>query len=139
MRPRSAHDPERPRQTPAHPLLPRRLRREQRTVEVMIRMYCRDHHGQARSPVPSPAPAAGTKELCPTCGALLEYSHKRVSQCRFGEHKPTCARCATHCFRAREREQIRTVMRYAGPRMIRRHTYLAVRYLLDRRRSDPAG
>ena len=35
------------------------------------------------------------------------------------------------------REKIRTVMRYAGPRMIYRHPAAAVRHLLDCRRKEP--
>jgi hypothetical protein len=32
------------------------------------------------------------------------------------------------------REQVKTVMRYSGPRMSYRHPYLAMRHLLDRRK-----
>ncbi len=90
----------------------------------MIRMFCRDNHvGEAsRSP------------LCPECASLLAYSLDRIDTCRFGVGKPTCARCTVHCFRPAMREQIRTAMRYAGPRMTYRHPYLAARHLMDRRR-----
>lgn len=106
--------------------LSRRLRRERRTVEAMIRMYCRPHHGAAREGRPG-------VRLCPNCAALLDYADRRVADCPFGTDKPTCARCAVHCFRTSEREEIRAVMRYAGPRMTMRHPYLAMRHLLDRR------
>jgi hypothetical protein len=87
----------------------------------MIRMYCRETHGSRSC-------------LCPDCTSLLHYSLDRVDACRFGADKPTCARCAVHCFRPAMREQIRTAMRHAGPRMTYRHPYLAVRHLMDRRR-----
>lgn len=106
-----------------------RLRRELRTVEVMIRMYCRAHHSTVRTQEP------GGADLCPDCADLLRYSQGRIAGCRIGVEKPTCARCPVHCFRANEREQIRTVMRYAGPRMLIRHPYLATRHLLDGRRA----
>jgi hypothetical protein len=99
----------------------RRLRREARTVETMIRMYCRDNH------------EAGA-ELCPDCAALLDYSLVRVHACRFGAAKPTCARCSVHCFRPAMREHIRIAMRYSGPRMGYRHPYLALCHITDRRR-----
>lgn len=109
----------------------RRSRREQQTVEVMIGMYCRAHHGpQVRKS--SVTTLHGTR-VCPDCAALLDYANRRIDDCRFGEQKPTCTLCTVHCFRAAEREQIRTVMRYSGPRMMLRHPYLAVRHLLDRR------
>ncbi len=112
----------------------RRLRRERRTVEVMIRMHCQAHHG---TPVEG---RFGLSTLCPACAALLDYSDRRVAECRFGDDKPTCARCTVHCFRATEREEVRRVMRYAGPRMTLRHPYLAIRHLLDRRsRPQPTG
>jgi hypothetical protein len=91
----------------------------------MIRMYCRETHS---------SPSC----LCPDCASLLHYSLARVDTCRFGADKPTCARCAVHCFRPTMREQIRAAMRYSGPRMTYRHPYLAVCHLMDRRREPRA-
>ena len=88
----------------------------------MIRLYCRDHHVTRDDP-------------CGECEALMAYADQRLDRCPFGEDKPTCARCTVHCYRKDMREQVRTVMRYAGPRMMRRHPYLAVMHLLDRRRT----
>ncbi len=110
--------------------MPRRLRREASTVELMIRLYCRKNH--------VPAGGARPGELCPDCAALLAYSRQRVAACRFGSAKPTCARCTVHCFRPAMREQIRAAMRYSGPRMTYRHPYLAARHLVDRRREPRA-
>jgi predicted amidophosphoribosyltransferase len=100
------------------------MAREQRTVEVMIRLYCRDHHGPAR-------------ELCDDCRALREYTRERLGKCPFQEGKTTCARCPVHCYRPQMREAVRAVMRYAGPRMLARHPVLALRHLLDGRRREP--
>ena len=133
------------RATPSRPS--RRLRREARTVELMIRMYCRDHHAvagplaEATSHDPE-APRTGDGRrppLCPDCAALLDYSVDRIESCRFGAGKPTCARCTVHCFRPAMREQIRAAMRYSGPRMTYRHPYLAVRHLMDRRQEPRDG
>ncbi len=89
----------------------------------------------AASTAPSAVPATESADpgLCPACAALAEYSRRRVEQCRFGEDKPTCSHCPVHCFRPETRGQIKTVMRYSGPRMTLRHPYLAVRHLLDKR------
>lgn len=106
---------------------PRRLRRETRTVELMIRMHCRDVHG--------PPPDS----LCPDCTSLLEYAFTRVADCRFGAEKPVCSRCTVHCFRPTMREQVRAAMRYSGPRMTYRHPYLALQHLLDRRKTPDQG
>ena len=58
------------------------------------------------------------RPLCPECAALLDYALRRLDSCRFGNDKPSCRKCPVHCYRADMRERIRTVMRWAGPRMI---------------------
>jgi cation diffusion facilitator family transporter len=109
----------------------RRLRREARTVELMIRMYCAASH--------PPGEGASHSPLCPDCAALVDYSFERIDTCRFGAAKPVCSQCTVHCYRPAMREQVRAAMRYSGPRMTYRHPYLAVRHLLDRRREPPAA
>ena len=100
-----------------------RIEREKRTVSAMIDLYCADQH------------AAPHGELCPACAELRAYAMQRLDRCPFQEEKTTCANCAVHCYRPDRKEQIRVVMRYAGPRMLRRHPILAVRHLLDGRKT----
>ena len=123
----------------------RRLRREARTLEVMVGMYCRAHHGRARRPSAdgqaadghrSPGAAHRSAPLCPECEELLAYARRRLERCPYGAEKPTCARCPTHCYRPDMREQVRAVMRYSGPRMLRSHPYLALAHLVDGRRTS---
>jgi hypothetical protein len=102
-------------------------------VEIMIRLYCEEHHSKARPAETRNVADAKGSGLCADCADLLDYSLHRIERCPFGAEKPTCARCAVHCFRPERREQIRAVMRYSGPRMTLRHPYLALRHLLDRR------
>src|SRR5215831_4191615 len=82
-----------------------RLDREWRTMEFMVRIFCRDQHPTSQG-------------LCPECRALLDYAAVRLDRCRFGADKPTCAKCPVHCCQKQRREQVREVMRYAGPRML---------------------
>ena len=70
-------------------------------------------------------------ELCSTCEELLAYAKARLNKCPYQKEKPTCARCPIHCYKPAMREQIRDVMCYAGPRMLRHHPLLAIRHLLD--------
>ena len=98
-----------------------RLKRERKTVEAMILIYCQRNHPQDPTP-------------CPNCLALLEYAASRVETCPFRDHKPTCANCTVHCYDSEMRKRIRAVMRYAGPRMLTRHPLLAVAHLIDGRR-----
>jgi hypothetical protein len=101
----------------------RRRDRELRTLLVMIRMYCRDHHGG--------------KTLCDDCACLADYATRRLERCVFGAAKPTCANCTVHCYSADMRERVRTVMRYAGPRMLLRHPVLGIAHMIDGRRPAP--
>lgn len=94
-----------------------RIEQEKRVVAQMIALYCRHKEGN------------GT--LCPHCKALLEYAHARLSHCRYGEGKPTCKQCPVHCYSPRMREQIRTVMRYAGPRMLFYHPCSSLKHLFS--------
>ncbi len=103
----------------------RRRSRERKTLEAMIRIWCRDVH----------RPEGGG--LCGECRDLLGYAEGRLAKCPFGEGKPTCARCPVHCYRPEMRERIREVMRYAGPRMIREHPWLALMHMLDGFRKAP--
>lgn len=102
-----------------------RIRQEQRTIDAMLGIYCRDHHGTAR-------------RLCPDCESLRSYAHQRLATCPFQEEKPVCNRCEVHCYSVAKREQVRAVMRYAGPRMPLRHPWLALRHLLDKLRRMPS-
>lgn len=102
-----------------------RQEREFHTTTVMITMWCQAKHGIRTSP-------------CPDCRALLTYAEARIVHCFFHEAKPTCARCPIHCYRSQEREQMRAMMRYAGPRMIWRHPWMALRHVLDGMKPVPA-
>lgn len=103
-----------------------RREREFRTIVAMLHMYCRAHH----------APR-GTA-LCHECTELHDYAQRRLERCIFGEAKPTCAKCTVHCYKAVMRERVRTVMAWAGPRMLWRHPILAIRHMNDSRRPAPA-
>ena len=102
-----------------------RRARELKTIETMVGMYCRGHRHQGRAP------------LCSDCGALFEYARRRLERCVFGDAKPTCANCVVHCYKADMREQMRVVMRWAGPRMMLRHPVMAIVHLIDERRPVP--
>jgi len=112
---RRVHDAER------HP----RLARELATLAAMFAINCRELHGERVG-------------LCGDCAALLVYATRRLDRCVFGDNKPTCAKCTVHCYSAEKREEVRAVMRYAGPRMMWRHPVLSVRHVLDGRRPAPA-
>ena len=49
----------------------------------------------------------------------------------------TCANCLVHCRPAEMREQIRVVMRWAGPRMLLRHPIMGIAHMIDEHRPVP--
>jgi hypothetical protein len=102
----------------------KRLAREWKTMEMMIKIHCRDQHRTAAA-------------LCEECLQLLDYAGVRLERCRFGAEKPTCAKCPVHCYQRARREQIKTVMRYAGPRMLWEHPVVSLRHWLDGFRQAP--
>jgi hypothetical protein len=89
------------------------------TVRVMIGMYCRHHHQE---------------EFCDECRNLHEYAVKSIGKCPFGADKPVCSECRVHCYKPDMRERIRKIMKYAGPRMIYRHPFLALKHLAKKSR-----
>lgn len=101
-----------------------RLARELKTIRAMLEIWCRDQHGVRGA-------------LCVECQELMTYATKRLAGCPFGAAKPTCSNCRIHCYGPTERAHVRAVMRYAGPRMLARHPWLAIAHLLDGRRPAP--
>ena len=101
-----------------------RIEREARTIDAMLGLYCRAHHG-----------AAG--ELCADCRALRDYAHQRLRACPFQSAKPACNRCTVHCYSAPMKQRIRQVMRFSGPRMLLRYPRLALWHFIDLLRAVP--
>jgi hypothetical protein len=101
----------------------RSLAREEKTITVMIGIFCGDHHGESKG------------GLCPDCVALLDYARQRLAKCPFGPDKGPCSNCEVHCYKPQMRGRIREVMRYAGPRMIAKHPLLAIDHLLKKGKS----
>lgn len=96
------------------------LQRESLTMTKMVGIYCAAHHYESG--------------LCDDCSNFLEYARVRLDKCPYGEDKPTCANCPVHCYKKEYREQARTIMRYAGPRMLLRHPLLTISHYMDGRR-----
>lgn len=85
----------------------------------MIRLYCRIKHN--------------SESICHDCSYMLVYATKRLENCPFVIEKPACNNCAVHCYKSEEREKIREIMRFSGPKMLFKHPYLAIMHLIDKR------
>lgn len=109
---------------PSEALVTPRLRREYRTMEAMVGIWCKDKH----------AAAAARQGPCAECAEFLAYAARRLEKCPYGEAKPTCAKCPIHCYKRAQRERARDIMRYAGPRMTFRHPWLSLMHLVGKMR-----
>ncbi len=83
----------------------------------MIYIYCAAMHGTSHS-------------LCNECSELNKYAQKRLTHCKYGEQKPTCKKCPTHCYASEMKTKMQEIMRFSGPRMIYRNPILAIKHLL---------
>ena len=93
--------------------------REGAVVTEMIAAFCRGKHGTERG------------QLCEECQALTKYAQLRIYKCPAMATKTFCSQCKIHCYKPVEREQIRQVMRYAGPRMMLSHPLMAAHHGID--------
>jgi hypothetical protein len=93
-------------------------------MECMVTIWCARHH----------ADTARDDGACAECREFLAYAARRLEKCPYGEAKPTCAKCPIHCYKRAQRDLARDIMRYAGPRMTFRHTWLSLMHLVDKLR-----
>lgn len=96
----------------------KRIDREKKTVELMIRLYCRKKEKNT--------------VLCPACEELLHYARARLERCPFGEKKTSCKHCTVHCYKPAMRKRMQQVMRFSGPRMLLYAPWQALLHLLRR-------
>jgi hypothetical protein len=99
-------------------LLKSRRERERIIVQKMIEMHCAANH---------------TKEsdLCAECTDLAKYAERRLLSCMYGDVKPVCKNCPVHCYSPQKREQMQSVMRWSGPRMMQQKPFYAIVHLID--------
>jgi len=97
-----------------------RIEREKKVITIMIAMYCKKHHHSGID--------------CVYCEELKAFAFHRIDKCRFKANKPNCSDCHVHCFGKEKREQVREVMRFAGPRMMWKHPVIAMRHVIRKRR-----
>ena len=88
---------------------------EIKTVGKMIEIYCQSLHNSKGG-------------LCSECEELFRYARDRLQRCPH-KVKPKCSDCKIHCYEINNRNRIKEVMKYSGPRMLLKHPILAVKHL----------
>ena len=97
----------------------KRIKREQKTIKVMVYWYCNKNHGTLEG------------ELCTECQSILNYALDRIDNCPFLPDKPTCKNCPVHCYKNQEKQKIKEIMRFSGPRMLKTYPLLTIFHLID--------
>lgn len=93
-----------------------RIKKEKGIVELMINLYCEKKHN-----------CRGVS--CSECNELLEYAHRRLSLCKFGDDKSSCIKCPIHCYKKDMKVKIKEVMRFSGPRLLIYRPFEYVRHI----------
>lgn len=101
-------------------ILSSKLEQEYQTIKAMVQIYCKDIHN--------------ADNVCKECIEFLQYARNRLDRCPYGETKPTCNNCTIHCYKPEQKQQAKTIMKYAGPRMLWHHPVLAIKHLLNERK-----
>ena len=95
----------------------RKITAERETLSLMIGIYCRKKHHTIDS-------------LCEQCQLLQDYAFQKLENCPWKDEKPSCRDCAIHCYAPRQRERIRAIMRFSGPRVLLYHPWKFIRHYL---------
>lgn len=82
-----------------------RVEKEKQIIQLMIEIYCQKKHQHKGA-------------LCQECQELLEYAHKRLTFCKFGDEKTACGKCPIRCYKKDMKIKVKEVMRFSGPRLL---------------------
>lgn len=110
------------------PQVAARRRREKKTISQMVALYCAGNH----STLGRTEKAYCGEAVCLECLDLDDYAVKRTERCRRMDVKISCEACGNHCYQPEQREKIRQVMRWSGPRMLGKHPLAAIRHLMGK-------
>ena len=104
------------------------LDRRKKDAGVLIKfvsIFCREKHGDRPKSdfqlknVDLEQFTPDRISLCNECDKLLGHALTKLSLCPYNP-KPKCKNCTTHCYRPEYRRQIRKVMGFVGPYLIKR-------------------
>jgi hypothetical protein len=93
--------------------------KEKRIIKTMINIYCKKTHNSKG-------------ELCSECSELLEYAHKRLDFCKFGDEKKFCSNCPIHCYKKDMKVKVKDVMRFSGPRLIFHEPLEVIKHIIEK-------
>ncbi|WP_455520983.1 nitrous oxide-stimulated promoter family protein [Parvimonas micra] len=92
--------------------------REKKVISEMVKLYCRKNHKK--------------RELCDECKEVLNYSLKRIDNCQCVETKLFCSSCKFSLYSPRDKEKVKQIMKFSGPRILFHHPLLVISHMLSR-------
>ena len=95
------------------------IAKEKKIVKLIIQIYSEGHDKK---------PLNENQKM----QELLDYAYFRLDKCPFKDNKKFCSKCKVHCYKPEMRQQIKNVMRYAGPRMLFKHPILLFKHMLQK-------
>ena len=108
-------------------LLTGKLLYEHQTIAAMVKIHCKAKHQNQD--------ATG---LCTDCIELLDYAETRLDRCHYGQSNPTCNKCPIHCYKPAQKQMVKEIMIFSGPRMLLPHPIRAIKHLLAERTPVPS-
>ncbi|MFX0547729.1 nitrous oxide-stimulated promoter family protein [Hathewaya histolytica] len=95
-----------------------RINKQKKVIKIMVEFYCKKKHNTMG-------------ELCDQCEELLEYAYLRLGKCRYGNNKPNCDSCKTHCYKKEMKDRMTEVMKYSGSRMLLHNPKIVIAHFID--------
>ncbi|GIU03108.1 nitrous oxide-stimulated promoter family protein [Shewanella morhuae] len=108
-------------------LLTGKLLYEHQTIAAMMKIHCKAKHQNQ-----------DITGLCTDCIELLDYAATRLDRCPYGQSKPTCNKCPIHCYKPEQKQMVKEIMIFSGPRMLLPHPIRAIKHLLAERTPVPS-
>lgn len=108
-------------------LLTGKLLYEHQTIAAMVKIHCQAKHQNQN-----------ITGLCTDCIELLDYAATRLDRCPYGQSKPTCNKCPVHCYKPVQKQIVKEIMIFSGPRMLLPHPIRAIKHLLAERTPVPS-
>ena len=102
---------------------PEYIRTDSDKLVRFISMYCDKHHRDRErtsftfEPGKTPVHIVSGPLLCGECTSLLRHAIVMRVLCPL-DPKPKCRKCPQHCYRPKYKDEMETVMKYAGPRSL---------------------
>lgn len=102
---------------------PEYIRTDAAKLVGFVSMYCDKYHSDrerasfAFRQGKTPVNIDSGPPLCKECTALLRHAIVMRVLCPL-DPKPKCRKCPQHCYRPNYKDEMETVMKYAGPRSL---------------------